>query len=76
MTPIGVVTGQPLSIATFSSRNSPYLLVNVQLPEDLCCVEKMLILEDPAVMISVLPTPFASILISLTSWHYKPVMEG
>lgn len=25
-----------------------YLLVNVQLPEDLCCIKQVVLLEDPA----------------------------
>lgn len=76
MTPIGVVTGQHHSIATRFRRNPPYFLVNIQFPEDLRCIEKMLILEDPAITISAVPTPFATMSVSLTSWHYKPVGEG
>lgn len=76
MTPIGVVMGQPRSIATVFRRSPPYLLVNIQFPEDLRCIEKMLILEDSAITISAFPMPFATMSFSLTSWHYKPVGEG
>lgn len=71
-----VINGSAPSDRNDFQMQPAYLLVNVQFPEDLCCVEKMLILEDPAIVISAFRKAFATISVSLTSWHCKPVMEG
>lgn len=51
-----------------------YLLVDIQFPEDLRCVQKMVLIEDPARHPSALLMKVASV--DLTSLRYMRVMAG